>query len=237
MRHGAGPVAEDLHLDVARAREQLLDVDLAAAEGSLGLGAAALEGCSISSAAITTRVPRPPPPASALMIIAPPGPSDAKNACASSSVTAWSSPRITGTAAATAAVRARALSPNSSRCSGVGPDEGQARLRATAREVAALGEEAIARMDCIAAGGLCRRDHGLGVQIGRRALARQPRLVGHAHMQAARVVLGMHGDGRRPRSAAARAMRMAISPRLAIRSLVMGMLFLARYRRQLHGLG
>ena len=64
----------------------------------------------------TARVPRPPPPASALMIIAPPR-SDAKNACASSSVTARSIPRITGTSAATAAVRARALSPNNSRCS------------------------------------------------------------------------------------------------------------------------
>ena len=73
MRDGAGAVAEDLHLDVAGAGQELLDVDVAAAERGLGLGPAALVGRPRSSSAdVTARVPRPPPPASALMIIAPP---------------------------------------------------------------------------------------------------------------------------------------------------------------------
>ena len=44
MRDAAGQVAEDLHLDVAGAGEELLDVDLGAAERGAGLGPAALEG-------------------------------------------------------------------------------------------------------------------------------------------------------------------------------------------------
>ena len=75
---------------------------------------------SSSSADVTTRVPRPPPPATALTIIAPPD-SDARKSPACSSDTAPSMPSSTGTPAALAAARARPLSPNSSRCSGLGP--------------------------------------------------------------------------------------------------------------------
>ena len=44
MRHRAGAVADDLHLDVTRAREQPLDIDVAVAERGLRLGPAALHG-------------------------------------------------------------------------------------------------------------------------------------------------------------------------------------------------
>jgi hypothetical protein len=47
----------------------------------------------------------------------------------------------------------------------------------------------------------------------------------------------MNGDGAQTQIGCRQANAMAISLRFAIRSLVMGMLFLARYRRQLHGLG
>ena len=67
------PVAEDLHLDVARARDQLFHVELVAAERGAGLRATALERLLDLLGARTTRVPRPPPPASALMIMAPSG--------------------------------------------------------------------------------------------------------------------------------------------------------------------
>ena len=79
----------------------------------------------------------------------------------------------------------------------VRPDEGQPRLGAHPGKIAALGEEAVAGMDGVAAGRRRRRDHGLGIQIGRRALARQgPGFVGDAEVQAARVVFRIHGDGR-----------------------------------------
>ena len=83
---GAGAIAEDLHLDVARTRDQLLDIELVAAEGGARLGAAALEGGLDLLGAQHHAGAAPPPPASALMIMALPDPSDAKKAFASSSV-------------------------------------------------------------------------------------------------------------------------------------------------------
>ena len=62
-------VAEDLELDVARVLEILLDVDVAVAEGGLGLALrGAQQRAAARSALRTTRMPRPPPPATALMI-------------------------------------------------------------------------------------------------------------------------------------------------------------------------
>ena len=43
MAHAAGAVADDLHLDMARARHQLLDVNVAVAEGAARLGLASLD--------------------------------------------------------------------------------------------------------------------------------------------------------------------------------------------------
>lgn len=103
-------------------------------------------------------------------------------------------------------------------------NEDQARLRATTREVGSLGKEPVARMDCIASAGLGRRDNGVGVQIRRHALAWQfSHLVGGAHMQRARVVPLMNGDGAKTQIGGRPGDANAISPRLAIRSLVMGM--------------
>ena len=68
-------------------------------------------------------MPRPPPPATALMTM-PPAPCaicSAKKASASDSVVAWFRPGISGTPHSAASARARALSPNSASCSGVGP--------------------------------------------------------------------------------------------------------------------
>ena len=60
-------VAEHLELDVARRLDVLLDVDVADAEGGLGLALRGLHGaCTSSAGARTTRMPRPPPPAVAL---------------------------------------------------------------------------------------------------------------------------------------------------------------------------
>ena len=59
-------VAEDLHLDVARILDELLDVDFAVAEGALRFAARVLEGgLQILAASDTMRMPLPPPPAAA----------------------------------------------------------------------------------------------------------------------------------------------------------------------------
>ena len=69
VHHVAVVVADDLELDVARVLEVLLDVDVAVAEGGLGLALRGPEQRRRSSSALrTTRMPRPPPPATALMI-------------------------------------------------------------------------------------------------------------------------------------------------------------------------
>ena len=79
----------------------------------------------------------------------------------------------------------------------VRPDEGQPRLGAHSRKITALGEKAVAGVESVAAGRRRRRDHGLGIQIGGGALARQgPGFVGDAKVKAARVVFRIHGDGR-----------------------------------------
>ena len=67
------------------------------------------------------RMPRPPPPAIALIMTAPPAPSEAKNALASSSVVGPPVPSMTGTPQRLASALALALSPNRSSASGEGP--------------------------------------------------------------------------------------------------------------------
>jgi hypothetical protein len=77
------------------------------------------------------------------------------------------------------------------------PDEGQPGLGAPPRKIAALGEEPVAGMDGIAARRSSRRDHRFGIQVGGRAPTGQGLdVVGHAQMQAPRVVLREHGNGR-----------------------------------------
>ena len=66
-RQAAMPVAEQLDLDVARRRDEPLDVDRAVAEGRLPPRAAPRPSHGRSSSgASTRRMPRPPPPAAAL---------------------------------------------------------------------------------------------------------------------------------------------------------------------------
>ena len=73
------------------------------------------------------------------------------------------------------------------------PHEGDALLGAAARERRVLGQEAVARMHGVAAGRLGRFDHRLDVEVAARAGARQRlRLVRPAHVQRRRVVGRMH---------------------------------------------
>ena len=94
-------------------------------------------------------------------------------------------PRITGTPAATAAARARALSPKQVQVRNVRADEGQAGLCALPREVGTFGQESVAGMDGIASGTLRCGDHRFDVQVGGGALPRQHHhLIRHPQMQA-----------------------------------------------------
>lgn len=121
VAHGAGAVAEHLHLDVTRPRRQLLDVEIAGAERLQRFGAAPRPRSSTSSGAVTTRIPRPPPPATALMTAPLPGPSEARNARALFGDASVAVPGRTGTPQAAARARARALSPKSASTFARGP--------------------------------------------------------------------------------------------------------------------
>ena len=67
------------------------------------------------------RMPRPPPPAMALIMTAPPAPSDARKALASSRLVGPLVPSMMGTPHLFASALACALSPNRSSASGDGP--------------------------------------------------------------------------------------------------------------------
>ena len=61
-------VAEDLHLDVAGALDQLFEIDLVLAEGGLGLALRLRHVVDEAASSRMTRMPRPPPPHDAFSI-------------------------------------------------------------------------------------------------------------------------------------------------------------------------
>ena len=102
-------------------------------------------------------------------------------------------------------------------------DEDEARRRAGRGEVFVLGQEAVARMDRLRAGGLRGVDDRVAAQIAssRAAAADQHRLVAsRAHACALASASEYTATVRMPRRRAVAATRQAISPRLAIRILV-----------------
>jgi hypothetical protein len=114
-------VAEDLHLDVLRARDVLFEEDRGIAEGAAGLALRFVEQrWRDRSALCTTRMPRPPPPKAALMMSGKPI-SFAIFSASSRSVTGSSVPGSTGTLIFLASARAAVLSPIMSSSSGRGP--------------------------------------------------------------------------------------------------------------------
>jgi hypothetical protein len=107
---------------------------------------------------------------------------------------------------------------------GTRPDEGQSRLGAGARQVRVFAQEAVARVDRIRTAGLRGCEDPGKIEIDE---APRP---GSATASSARRVCSESASSSEwtatvamPRSAAARAMRIAISPRLAMSSLAIVM--------------
>lgn len=117
--HLAGAVPDDLDLDVLGAGQQLLDVDVAVAEGALGLGAAALVGPGEVRRVVHGAHAAAASPATAFTMTPSRTPARNSEACASE-VGAPVAAR-TGTPCRTASARELALSPKRARSSGVGP--------------------------------------------------------------------------------------------------------------------
>ena len=174
--HMPGAVAQQLHLDVAAALDQPLEVDRAIAEGLLRLPRGGRDRCRELGGSIDhARMPRPPPPAAALMSSGKPisrqQPRSRRPRRLSSIGSGSNMPGTMGTPAAVAEARASSLSPSDGQRPGRGPHEGQSGGLDGRAEGGLLGEEAIARMDGLGAG----RQRGLHdsvaaqVRLGRGA--------------------------------------------------------------------
>ena len=160
--HVAVAVADQLDLDVARALDQLLDVDFGAAEGALGLaGGIAQGGLEIASRGSTRRMPLPPPPADGLeqdgvAVVA------GERAGLVEVRPRWSVPGTTGAPAAMA-VRARGRLRAHAR--GWRPAEGPMKtmpgVLAGGGEIGVLAQEAVAGVDGFGAVA-ARRHRGCG---------------------------------------------------------------------------
>ena len=191
---GAVPVAHDLHLDVTRARQVLLDVQGAVAEGARCLRAAALErlgqlagvldGAGAAPAAAGQRLEHD------RAAYAQAGQELGRLRLRDRAVDAGDGGHVRlGRRRAGAALVAEQLQVRDARS-----DERDARVRAGARQGGVLGQEAVAGVDRVAAGGHGRRDDRLNVEVGRHAAGVEPdRLVGDARVQRLGVVLRVHG--------------------------------------------
>src|SRR5215203_1683728 len=74
-------------------------------------------------------------------------------------------------------------------------DKGDPGLGAPTCEIGALGQEAVAGVDRVAAGGLGYCDDRVGIKVRTRPPPwKGKRLVGHLRMQALGIVLGVNGD-------------------------------------------
>ncbi len=191
MRDSAGTVAEDLDLDVAGARDELLNVEIAPAKRGLRLGLTALIGgvdrpsvqhraCAASAAAghrlddHRAAVQR--------------GEERVRLVQRNRAVEAANHRHIHGRRGG-AGTR---LVAEQFEMRDVGTNEGQPGLGAASAKVRTFGQEAVTGMDGVTLRRLCRRNHVRAVQIGRGPLAWQRQsLIGHAQMQRARVVLGI----------------------------------------------
>ena len=147
-----------------------------------------------SLASWTARVPRPPPPASALSMTAPPAPRPARKVgrllLRDRAVDAGDRGHVRlGRRRAGPALVAEQLEVRDAR-----PDEGDAGVRAGPGEAGVLGQEAVAGVDRVAAGGHGRRHDRLDVEVGRHAAGVEPDgLVGDARVQRLGVVLRVDG--------------------------------------------
>ncbi len=137
-------VGDDLHLDMARRADQLLEqhgrVDRRSRAPPPGRSRTRTTRASIES---TRRIPRPPPPAAALIIS---GKADSSCACSSASLT-WLDARRRSTERPARPPPRRAAWPRSCRrarrmTAGVGTDEHDVQPLAQLRELGILGDEA-----------------------------------------------------------------------------------------------
>ncbi|MGX1040664.1 hypothetical protein AB7M41_000370 [Bradyrhizobium diazoefficiens] len=208
MRDRTMTVADDLHLDMTRLADQPLGIDAVEAECRLGLGLAArigfrqigriLDHAHAAATAAGHRLDHDRRVAAKrreerrdlLERRRPAGAGDDRHAAAFGQLPCRD-----------------LVAKQFERCH-LWPDKGDPLLATGLGERGILAQKTVAGMHGIAAGALSRRHHGLDVEIGPRAAARDlERLVGDTHMQRQRVVCRVDryrrdaGIGRRARDA------------------------------------
>ena len=194
MGHGAVPVADDLHLNVTRPGQVLLDVQGAVAEGARRLRAAALERLGQLGRVLHGAGAAPAAAGQGLEHDRPTGAERLEEGAGliegDRAVDAGDRGHVRlGRRRAGAALVAEQLQVRDAR-----PGEGDARVSAGARQGGVLGQEAVAGVDRVAAGGRGRRHDRLDVEVGGHAAGVQrDRLVGDAGVQRLGVVVRVHG--------------------------------------------
>ena len=197
---GAVLVAEDLDLDVAGAGDELLDVDGAVAEGAEGLGCAAFiggfeiieggDGAGASAAAASDRFDHH---GAALTIGGTEGFEEGAGLFEGDGGVDASEGGDVGGGGGGAG--AGFVAEEFEHFDG-GADEGDAGFGAGAGEGGVLGEEAVAGVDGVGAGGLCGFDDGFDVEVGGDSPALEgDGFVGDAGVEGGGVVFGVDGDG------------------------------------------
>ncbi len=248
MHHVAVGVAEDLHLDVPRGVEVALEEHGAVAEAAAASRRRWPPRSAAPASLRTTRMPRPPPPNAALTSTGKPICSAADGARPAASAGSGSARGVDRSTGPRRAARARPAAGHQllGRDLGAhgldglrrGPDEDQTGRRAGPGEAGVLGQEAVAGVEASAPGPPGRGDDGVGAGSvsagaapGRRTASSASRTKGapaSGSENTATVAMSM--------ARAVRNIRGAISPRLAISSLLMdGIARLTSGRRRSRG--
>ncbi len=188
-------VGEHLELDVARALDELLAEDVRVLEARLRLAACAREG--LGHLGLGAHDAHPAPAAAAARL------EDDRVAdalrltrCVRRVLEHAGARQQRQAEPLGVAARGDLVAPRAHRL-GRRSDERDPALGADARELGVLGEKAVAGMDRVGGRDLRRADDGRHVEValGGRVRADAHRLVGEAHVQRARVDLGVDGHG------------------------------------------
>ena len=201
--HGAGAVAEDLHLDMARLQDVFLDQHGGVAEGALRLGPGAFQRIGKGRGVVHAPHALAAAPRHGLDQHRVADPRGLRRQMVRVLIRAV----IAGHDRHARLLHQRlgrvleAHRPDRRRRR---PDEDQPRRHHRIDEVGVLGQEAIARMDRLRAGGLGRRDDPVAPQIavGGRGPAQMHGLIGHLHMARIAVGVGIDRDRRHAQAAA-----------------------------------
>ncbi len=195
MHHVAVAVAQHLKFNVPRTLDQLLDINIRAAECLLRFGARGLKRPASSLFLRTTRMPRPPPPSAALIISGKPisAAISLRRFLVGHDARASRNDRQPGGGHFGASAILFAHHANHV---GRRTDKSDVRSLAHLGKIGVFGKKTVAGMDRVHVGDFRRADHLRNIQVALAAARRTDAngLIGEAHVQRIAVRLGINGD-------------------------------------------